>query len=199
MDDCHKLACLYNAIISTIIMNTVSWTLENGYRNILATLGISIDGSMRNIVGVEGEVLIRNTILDFLNTSDSVRCKIITLNKDYVLEGNGNMVRMTFSSEPDIKFEKKTDDGWETVSTIEVKAGTDSAGALERLGSIVKSFKNTPRNSKNFAVLGVITAEMEARLEEIQVERYFKMSILKTDDGREEFLKELFHHALRLT
>lgn len=199
MKDCRKLACLYNTVISTIIMNTISWTLENGYRNILATLGISIDGSMRNIVGVEGEVLVRNTILDFLNTSDSVRCEKITLNKEYLLEGKDITVRMTFSSEPDVNFERKTDKGWETVSTIEVKAGTDPAGALERLGSIVKSFKNTPKNSKNFAVLGVITTEMQARLDEISAERHFKMDMLKTEAGKAEFLKEIFHHALRLT
>lgn len=83
IEDCHKLACLYNTVISTIIMNTMSWTLENGYRNILATLGISIDGSMRNIVGAEGEALVRNMVLDFLNTNNSVKCEMIALNKQH--------------------------------------------------------------------------------------------------------------------
>ncbi len=47
----QQVAGLYNSVISSIIENTTDWTLENGFRNIIASLGISFDGSMRNTAG----------------------------------------------------------------------------------------------------------------------------------------------------
>lgn len=43
-----KVAILYNTLISSIIEGSTDWTLENGYRNILATMGITLDGSFRS-------------------------------------------------------------------------------------------------------------------------------------------------------
>lgn len=56
------VARLYNAVISSIIEGATNWTLENGYRNIIATMGISLDGTFRNIIGQDAEDLIRNRI-----------------------------------------------------------------------------------------------------------------------------------------
>ena len=41
---CLRVARTYNAVISIIIIGTDGWTLENGYRNVLATMGITEDG-----------------------------------------------------------------------------------------------------------------------------------------------------------
>ncbi|MCY4001917.1 MAG: hypothetical protein OXF84_14080 [Bacteroidetes bacterium] len=41
----------YNTIISSIIEGTTDWTLENGYRNIMAIIGIGLDGSWSNEIG----------------------------------------------------------------------------------------------------------------------------------------------------
>lgn len=48
---CQAVARTYNAVISVIITGADGWTLENGYRNVLATIGITEDGALRNIVG----------------------------------------------------------------------------------------------------------------------------------------------------
>ena len=81
---------------------------------------------------------------------------------------------------------------------MEIKAGTDPAGALERPGAIRKSFEHAPAHSRNFAVLGVATPEMEARLRETHMARYFRMSDLD-GPGKTDFLEEISRFTLRLT
>ena len=61
-----KMARTYNAFICSIIQNSTNWTLENGYRTVIATLGITLDGVMRHKVGVIAEERIRDLIMDWL-------------------------------------------------------------------------------------------------------------------------------------
>ncbi len=56
----RKIACLYNTMISSIIEGSADWTLDNGYRNIIATMGISLDGMFRNQIGDVAEALVKN-------------------------------------------------------------------------------------------------------------------------------------------
>ena len=82
---------------------------------------------------------------------------------------------------------------------MEIKSGTDPAGALERLGAIQKSFEQTPPRSLNFAVLGVVTPEMRRRLDGMNVARDFLLyQILNDDKAWDDFIRELFHHTLRI-
>lgn len=62
-DKALKLARLYNTVISCIIIDNIAWTFENGYRNILATIGITEDGSIRNYIGSLAERSIKERIL----------------------------------------------------------------------------------------------------------------------------------------
>ena len=107
---------------------------------------------------------------------------------------------MVYSSEPDIYFERKEDnDSWEVVSTIEVKGGTDPAGALERLGAVKKSFDKTPTRAKNFLIVGVVTEEMRNQLDQMQIEKFFILfETLYLDAKWAEFINEVFYHTLRL-
>ena len=194
---CLEVARTYNAVISVIITGADGWTLENGYRNILATIGITEDGALRNIVGQEGEAAVKDRIAEWLAANAAITAQVdgaITL-----LGGDGNL-RMIYGSEPDISFERRTANGeWQIIATVEVKSGTDSAGALERLGAIQKSFAETPARSKNFAVLGVVTPEMRRRLDEMNVARDFSLyRILNEEDAWRDFIGEIFHHTLRI-
>lgn len=119
----RKVAGLYNSVISSIIENTTDWTLENGYRNIIASLGITFDGSMRNTIGRLPEQRIRRLLLRYvfengLWTSpeypDADSLPIAPASGEYAL--NNNLV-MTFSSEPDVAFRRE--DSLE--ATIEIK------------------------------------------------------------------------------
>lgn len=194
-----RVARLYNAIISSIILDSTDWTMENGYRNVLATMGITSDGALRNIIGQEAERAVKERLAEWLENRSGVPCAPDEARAAWRL-GAGGGLRMVYSSEPDIRFEKKTKEGeWEVISTIEVKGGADPAGALERLGAVKKSFDKTPARSKNFLILGVETNEMRSQLNEMRVERVFDLFETLHNDARwREFVSEVFHHTLRV-
>ncbi len=55
---------LYNAVISAIIVADAGWALDDGYRNILATMDITEDGAMRNVIGQQAEASIKERMLE---------------------------------------------------------------------------------------------------------------------------------------
>ena len=193
-----KVARVCNYVNSGIITNMGDWTLEDGYRNILATIGITQDGSRRGHIGRIAETQIRQKLLDWLQENDKVTSAVPSSSNVYLLIRN---YRMTFSSEPDIKFERRSapDAEWKVVATIEIKSGKDPAAALERLGAVQKSFEETP-SAKNFLVAGVVTEEMERRLSGLPVEKCFLLDdLLGGEKGKWlEFLDEIFHHTVRI-
>lgn len=196
MDDCVRLAALYNMVISTIIMDSDGWTRENGYRNTLATIGITSDGMWRNLVGSKGEKRVKSLLVDWLKSEKLIPLKTIKENQEYILSDDSQTVRMLFSSEPDVSFERKEGDKWVIAATIEIKSGTDPAGALERLGAIQKSFEETPARSRNFLVLGVKTKEMSKRLKGLDITPFDIQDILD-GDGKRKFINDVFHFTLK--
>lgn len=188
-----KVCRLYNAVISAILLDSTDWTLKDGYRNILATVGITEDGAMRNIIGQEAEQAVKDHLLDWVRTQGLMIDKPSEPRGEWNLRGG---VLMRFGSEPDIAFER---DGKLAV-LIEIKGGKDPAGALERLGAVKKTFDEAPMGCNNFLVAGVVTPTMRGRLQEMGIEDHFDIEGL-LDDDREwtRFLNEVFHHALRLT
>ena len=191
-----RVARIYNAVISVIITGADGWTLQNGYRNILATIGITQDGVLRNLVGQEGEVAVKERIAEWLAANNAIATMV---DGPTTFIGAAEEVRMVNGSKPDIKFESRTGGDWQIIATVEIKSGTDPAGALERLGAIQKSFEQTPSRSLNFAVLGVVTPEMRRRLDGMNVARDFLLyQILNDDKAWDDFIRELFHHTLRI-
>ena len=202
----RQVSGLYNSVISSIVENTTDWTLENGYRNIIASLGISFDGSMRNTAGRIPELRIRGLLLQLAHRHgllvspeypDADSLPASPPNGDYALADG---VVMTFSSEPDVAFRR----GASLEATVEIKGGIDPAGALERLGAAEKSAQSameTNRRCKNFLVAGVITDEMRRRLDQGRFfEKDFLLVELLSISGRQdEFFDEIFNHTLRIT
>lgn len=107
---------------------------------------------------------------------------------------------MRYGSEPDILFQWESGAAPLTVATIEIKGGKDPAGALERLGAMQKSFEETPPGCVNMLIAGVITYEMESRVENMGVIKVFLLDDL-AHDGEEwiDFLNEVFHYTVRIT
>ena len=197
-----KVARLYNAVISSIITGSTNWTVENGYRNVLATIGISTDGSLRNIIGQEAEQGLKSKILAWLQQESGNRVHEITPGSSWSL-GAREDIRMHFGSEPDIEFQRLLKNSgsptWETVSVVEIKGGTDPAGALERLGAIKKTFDRTPARSRNFLVVGVTTTEMRRQMKEMPMAGHFMFhEVMHSNERWREFINEIFHHTLRL-
>ena len=194
-DKALNVSRLYNAVISAILLDSTDWTLEDGYRNILATVGITEDGAMRNIIGQEAEQAIKERLLDWLRDRQLIVSPAAPSPSasDWMLKDG---VSMRFGSEPDIAFHREG----KLVVLIEIKGGKDPAGALERLGAVKKTFDETPADCKNFLVAGVVTPTMRERLEEMHIEDDFDIEQLLHDDlAWTRFLNEIFHHALRLT
>lgn len=188
-----RVCRLYNAVIGSIILNRSEWTLEDGYRNVLATLGIAADGSIRNIIGQEAENAVKRRVLDW--TRDRGLLADAATGADDRIWSLIGGVRMIFGSEPDIAFEK----AGKLAVVIEIKGGKDPAGALERLGAIKKTFDESPAGCKNFLVAGVVTPTMRGRLEEMRMEADFQTDrLLQDNDVRIGFMNEIFHHALRI-
>ena len=188
-----KVSRLYNAAISSIIVNSTDWTLENGYRNILATIGITEDGSIRNIIGQEAERAIKGRLVEWVRDNDLLE------RDDAAQDGEQSWqliddVTMVFGSEPDIAFRK----AGRLAVVIEIKGGKDPAGALERLGAIKKTFDEAPVDCKNFLVVGVVTSTMRSRLAEMRMEKDFDIGELQDDGAWRAFMNEIFHHALRI-
>ncbi len=192
------VARLYNAVISSIIEGAADWTIENGYRNIIATMGIGLDGTFRNIIGKDAEDLIRNRIKNWLESRQLI------VGSDYgetefQLPGGYSM---RYGSEPDIYFQIELG-GMpqpQIVATIEIKGGKDPAGALERLGAMQKSFEETPPGCVNMLIAGIVTPEMESRLVNMGVTKVFLLDDLAHDgEGWLHFLNEVFHYTVRIT
>ncbi len=191
-----EVARLYNAVISSIIEGATNWTLENGYRNIIATMGIGLDGTFRNIIGQDAEELIRTRILNWLEAQQLI-CNHNADSTEFSLPLGYSM---RYGSEPDVLFRHSENGIERTVATIEIKGGKDPAGALERLGAMQKSFEATPPNCVNILIAGVVTNEMKARLAGLGVEKVFLLDSLAHDgESWVDFLNEVFHYTVRIT
>jgi hypothetical protein len=202
-----KMARTYNTFICSIIKNSASWTLENGHRTIVATLGITLDGVMRNKVGDIAERRIRTLVMDWVIDHSLLTDPVLT--KEQIQEELPQRCKLTrdvvmeFSSEPDIAFWRQAAKARELLAVVEIKGGIDRAGALERYGAATKSFQQalaTSSRCKNFFLSAVYTPELERRIRQDRlVEKYFHIvQILDDASVREQFLEELFHFALRI-
>ena len=196
----HIISRVYNAFICAILKDSGGWTLEDGKRTIIATHGISIDGTMRNKVGKIAEERIRRLLVEWLTQKKLIKTpKELNTDKSPNEFELTNGITMRFGSEPDVSFLK----GGELHAILEIKGGIDPAGALERYGAARKSFEHafaaSPR-CKAYYLGGVFTPELERRMAQDRlVEKTFDIiRILQEPGYRSEFLKELFHHSLRV-
>lgn len=200
-----KMARVYNTFICTIIKGSTDWTLENGKRTLVATLGITLDGIMRNKVGAIAEERIRSLVYDWLQNKDLIinsekESNLDELPRLCTLENN---IIMKFASEPDISFSRTIDNSEELLAVIEIKGGIDPAGALERYGAATKSFQhslNENQRCKNFFLSAVYTQELKNRIQDDRlVEKYYDIiDILEKPKIRDDFFRELFHYSLRI-
>ncbi len=82
------------------------------------------------------------------------------------------------------------------VGIMEIKAGLDPAGALERLGAMFKSFENTLAeypDAVTVLVASCITKEVESRLNTSMVvrQKYITTDITANDREKRKFVNRL--------
>ncbi len=197
-----KMARTYNAFICSIINNSTEWTLDNGYRTVIATLGITLDGIMRNKVGSIAEERLRGMILEWLIAKNLIAEPAVSKR---TTELSGNVfqlhggITMRFGSEPDVAFTR----GDTFLAVIEIKGGIDPAGALERYGAATKSFQHATQASpqcENFYLGAVFTPELQRRIgNDRLVKKVFNLvEVLRDPRVRRKFFEELFHYTLRI-
>ncbi len=102
----------------------------------IANIGIGLDGTMRNIIGRDADMMLKSRIMAWLTAQDLVTEPGATEGEVALKDG----YVMSYGSEPDIAFWR---DG-NMIASIEVKGGRDSAGALERLGAAMKALTARP-------------------------------------------------------
>lgn len=174
-----------NELVCSIIKLTPDIDSNKIMGMMYSTAGTSIDGSWRNQIGTEGERVVRSLLVKSLAENREIGAIVDKNDNSFVLvewiEKYGdpagsvtqiksvvatNGASMYFSSEPDVTF---MDAGGKVCGAVEIKAGIDPAGALERLGAMYKSFDNvlaiTP-NAETILVATCITEEVESRLRE---------------------------------
>ncbi|MGE0609792.1 MAG: XcyI family restriction endonuclease [Pirellulales bacterium] len=175
----EQLAVVLNSIVSVFIKTAVTLNVSNLQDLQFVSLGASIQGSWNNQIGAAGEAAIRSLLIQHLEneilqvvwrtgpTSDftpELLTRAIERNQEIKLIRLKNGFHLVFSSEPDVSLRDAND---LPLLAIEVKAGFDSAGALERLGAAMKSFENdrnlNPR-VKTVYVARCMTPELQKRI-----------------------------------
>lgn len=182
-----------------------------------ATAGTTIDGSWRNKIGSEGERVVRTLFLKELLERSELEKVISRSGEEHVAAGlsadwlddhtaglsscltsNGCVIQ--FGSEPDIKL---VDANGRTVGGVEIKAGIDPAGALERLGAMMKSFENIRAESseaETILVASCITDEVQDRLASMKnVRTYVMTDVIQNRRSKRTHLMNVMRASLGLT
>lgn len=178
-----SLTRLFNEHISLVIDSSIqSFTGEELNAMLLTSTGAQIDGAWRNAIGEEAEKVVqrllvkeavkRGLLIAFMPRVGAVIERYGSENFEEQL-GNiekyrgiqlANQTSILFSSEPDITLMGKNGIPW---GVIEIKGGTDPAGALERYGAAKKSFENTLKDApdaETILIASCLTNEVKERI-----------------------------------
>lgn len=171
ISDRHALSLvqLVNEHISLVVNSALeTFSPDDLVGMLLASAGSQIDGSWRNALGKEAEQTVRRLIIQeasergiiaemFLRNAagqeppdaHSAQEERADVRRYRGLRLTNNAAVM-FASEPDIAL---ISSAGTTTGIVEVKGGTDSAGALERFGAVLKSFEAARRRNETVATL----------------------------------------------
>lgn len=203
----------FNEHILLIIENAFVSFREEELRGLLfASTGAQIDGSWRNAIGEEAEKVVQVMLVQeivkrkLLNgfilregmkveSPDTAKVEQIVKNiriiKGVLLT---NQKSVLFSSEPDITV---VDENGKTELVIEVKGGTDPAGALERYGASKKSLEHSLKENKNVKtcfLASCITDEVERRVKKDKtISKFYNLTEVITNESyKAAFLSFVF-------
>jgi hypothetical protein len=199
-DKAIELAKLLNANISEIVESDLDFNMASALTLINMSYGSQVNGSWRNSIGTEGSRRVKQILLSYLRDEKLIDSFIL---KDGTTEiGQANLSpdqistivlknRMTIKFKTDPDIELLGPEG-RLIAVVEIKAGVDPAGALERYGASLKSFRHAiERNdSAQTIYLGILTDTIEKRMKDDKiVKKHFE--IVDTFAGgaqRKEFL-----------
>ncbi|HEU5226899.1 MAG TPA: XcyI family restriction endonuclease [Ktedonobacteraceae bacterium] len=207
------LVRLFNEHMSLILDSSLQSFTEQELQGLLLTsTGAQIDGAWRNAIGEEAEKVVQRLLvkeavkLGLLSafiprnstgmepfTAEQLETQLGSIGSYRGIMLN-NQTSILFSSEPDISLIGRNGT---TVGVIEVKGGTDPAGALERYGAAKKSFEDTLRtapDAKTILVASCITPEALQRIDQDKtIFKYFNLTqIVKEKQKYSELVEIVF-------
>ena len=197
------LSRLFNEHITLIVDSSIqSITKEEFYGILLCSTGAQIDGSWRNAIGEESEKVVQRLLIKEVKERGLLAAFIPKVGQKVELyypsqldDQLGHIERyrgvlltnhtsILFASDPDIAL---LNPSGVTVCALEVKGGTDTAGALERYGAAKKSFDEIRRVSPSaitILVASCITSEVRTRIEQDPlVSFYFNLTALLSENS----------------
>lgn len=214
-----SLSKLFNEHVSLIIESALEGFNDEHVKGLLfASTGAQIDGSWRNEIGEEAERVVQKLLMKEAIESSALTAFLMRDNNssvkkfyktqgvrelDHIKDFKGFTLRnkrsVLFSSEPDISL---IDTDGSTIAVIEVKGGTDPAGALERYGAAKKSFEEAIRRNRKVTTIFVascITSEVEGRIKKDKtIKHYHNLTeVLTREKEREDFLHRIFNNLLK--
>lgn len=153
-EECQTISSGLNEIISNTLEQGSSVTIEEITGMFFAQTGTTIDGSWRNEIGRGGQQAVWRIIAQALSEKNEIKsvkkrargkeipAGELKLNgpeswRDYRSLILTNGAKIEYSSDPDVLLRNSQGD---LLGAIEVKAGLDKAGALERAGAIKNTF-----------------------------------------------------------
>lgn len=210
------LSKVFNSLVSGIVESTLSISMDELTGLMYSTAGVQVDGSWRNKIGDEAENIVKSylsrpviedgqvdSLIDRTGSPLDFQPRYDYLNNISNYRGLKlkNKSSLLFSSEPDITL---IDSNGKPSIVIEVKGGTDPAGALERLGAINKSFQHAREQNSDVTtilVVSCITEEMKSRLESSSlVDEVYNLTALIMDmDHRECFVRRIISEIIPTT
>ncbi len=202
-----QISKVINNLVSSLIDSDPNFSLEEIRLAAQANLGTQINGSWRNEIGNEGsrriDALILRHFLDKAQISEVILkdgtiaspAKVPISVDDVKGFKLINEYKVLFGSEPDISIRNPQG---VLEGAIEVKAGVDPAGALERYGAAKKSFDKALTENKATITFYVASspmltaAVMDAMANDRLVRKEFNLTeIFLENEAREEFLRDL--------
>lgn len=203
-DMAWQLASTLNSITSHVIENEPEYSTADAILLLHTTVGVSINGSWRNVVGVRAARQVKEVIANHFHAKGTVAALVdkkgqtLGLSEPLPLDRIACLVldngyRIGFGSEPDVKTVAP---GGEITGVIEVKGGLDPAGALERYGAAKKSFDDAlakDKSTRTMYLAACITPTVRERIDQDRlVHSIFNLtSVLLDEQERHKFLREV--------
>lgn len=201
----QRLCQILNTYISSLIDETPTFSIDDAFLVAQMNLGAQVNGSWRNEIGAEGSRRVKDLMLMYflgrgllnLNIAKDGSRATPSPRPPFADEIQGFVVRngyeVIFGSEPDISI---INPQGVLEAAIEVKAGIDPAGALERYGAAKKSFDRVLRENKAATTIYLASCVTEGVRKAIADDRLVRKDFNLTNILLDEHAKEEFFNYI---
>lgn len=156
----HQKAIAFSSIVNSITSAFIETDPTYSPKDVNLLLGMAygaqMEGAWRNIVGKKGAQHIKQIMLGYFRERGVIKSlklkkgEIVSAQESPTVDSLNEIIltndySVRFAADPDIEIKNKTGTPW---AVIEIKSGTDMAGAFERYGAAKKSFSKALKKNK---------------------------------------------------